>query len=186
MSNNQHLLNIVLHLSWNQYSNKNHSIKRYRMMWLCAHNVLSKNTNQVTKQYYIWGLLKDGGGLVALCNPVDCSLPGFSVHGISQARILAWVAIPFSREFSKPSDGIQVSCIAGRFFTWGRAVHCPPLGHTPLGGAYFCQHLEVEVRDGKLGLLLVRTAPKDCGRCQGGTQPVAKPSPNLPFAEPSV
>ena len=50
MSNNQRLLYIVLHLSWNQYSNKNHSIKRYGMMWLCAHNVLSKDTNRVTKQ----------------------------------------------------------------------------------------------------------------------------------------
>ena len=32
-----------------------------------------------------------------LCNPMDCSLPGSSVHGILQARILGWVAIPFSR-----------------------------------------------------------------------------------------
>ena len=35
-----------------------------------------------------------------LCDPMDCSLPGFSVHGILQARILEWVAIPFSRGFS--------------------------------------------------------------------------------------
>jgi len=34
---------------------------------------------------------------LTLCDPMDCSLPGFSVHGISQARILEWVAIPFSR-----------------------------------------------------------------------------------------
>ena len=32
-----------------------------------------------------------------LCNPMDCSLPGFSVHWILQARILEWIAIPFSR-----------------------------------------------------------------------------------------
>ena len=32
-----------------------------------------------------------------LCNPMDCSLPGFSVHGIFQARVLEWVAISFSR-----------------------------------------------------------------------------------------
>ena len=37
-------------------------------------------------------------GRVRLCNPADCSLPGSSVHGILQARILEWVAIPFSRE----------------------------------------------------------------------------------------
>ena len=45
-----------------------------------------------------------------------CSLPGSSVHGILQARILKWVAIPFSRGTSWPRDWTQVSCIAGRFF----------------------------------------------------------------------
>ena len=45
------------------------------------------------------------------------SLPGFSVLGISQARVLEWVAIPFSRGSSQPKDQPQVSCIAGRFFT---------------------------------------------------------------------
>ena len=34
---------------------------------------------------------------LTLCDPMDCTLPGFSVHGISQARILEWVAISFSR-----------------------------------------------------------------------------------------
>ena len=52
-----------------------------------------------------------------LCNPVDCSLPDFSVHGILQARILKWIAIPFSRGTSQPRDRTLVSCIAGRFFT---------------------------------------------------------------------
>ena len=48
---------------------------------------------------------------------MDCSLPGSSVHGILQARILEWVAIPFSRGSSQPRDQTQVSCIVGRFFT---------------------------------------------------------------------
>ena len=52
-----------------------------------------------------------------LCDPVDCSLPGFSVHGILQARILEWVTIFFSRGSSQPRDWTQVSRIAGRFFT---------------------------------------------------------------------
>ena len=43
--------------------------------------------------------------------------PGSSVHGILQARILEWVAIPFSRGSSRPRDQTWVSCIAGRFFT---------------------------------------------------------------------
>ena len=52
-----------------------------------------------------------------LCDPMDCSPPGSSVHGISQAKILEWVAIPFSRGSSWPSDQTQVSCIESRFFT---------------------------------------------------------------------
>ena len=54
---------------------------------------------------------------VWLCNPMDCSLPGSSVHGILQARILKWVGIPISRRSSQPRDQTQVSHITGRFFT---------------------------------------------------------------------
>ena len=43
---------------------------------------------------------------LTLCNPMDCSPPGFSVHGILQARILEWVAIPFSRGVS-PTQGLN-------------------------------------------------------------------------------
>ena len=49
--------------------------------------------------------------LVALCNPRDCSLPQFSVHGILQARILAWGAMPSSRGSSQSRDQTQVSCM---------------------------------------------------------------------------
>ena len=48
---------------------------------------------------------------------MDGSLPGSSVQGILQARILEWVAIPFSRGSSWPMDWTRVSCIVGRFFT---------------------------------------------------------------------
>ena len=54
-----------------------------------------------------------------LCNPMDYSLPGSSVHGILQARILEWVAIPLSRGSCQPRDQTQVSHIAGRLFIWG-------------------------------------------------------------------
>ena len=53
----------------------------------------------------------------ALCDPMDCSPSGSSVHGIFQARILQWVAISFSRGSSHPRDRTQVSCTAGVFFT---------------------------------------------------------------------
>ena len=51
-----------------------------------------------------------------LCDPMDCSPPGSSVHGILQARILEWVTIPFSRGSSWPRYRTWVSYIAGRFF----------------------------------------------------------------------
>ena len=47
-----------------------------------------------------------------LSDPVDCSPPGSSVHGILQARILEWVAISFSRGSSQPRDRTHVSCIS--------------------------------------------------------------------------
>ena len=52
-----------------------------------------------------------------LCNLMDCSLPGSSVHGISQARILEWVAVFFSRGSSPTRAWIHVSYIVGGFFT---------------------------------------------------------------------
>ena len=52
------------------------------------------------------------------CNPIDCSLPGSSDHGILQARILEWVAVSFSKGSSQPRKQTQVSCIAGRLFTY--------------------------------------------------------------------
>ena len=48
---------------------------------------------------------------LALCDPVDCSPPGSSVRGILQARILEWVAIPFSRGSSRPRNQTWVFCL---------------------------------------------------------------------------
>ena len=52
-----------------------------------------------------------------LCDPMDCSLPGSSIHGIFQAGILEWIAISFSRRSSWPRDWTRVSHIVGRRFT---------------------------------------------------------------------
>ena len=55
---------------------------------------------------------------LTLCHPLGCNPPGFSVlnsHGILQARMLEWVAIPFSRGSSQPRDQTWVSCIVGTF-----------------------------------------------------------------------
>ena len=68
-----------------------------------------------------------------LFHPMDCSLPGFSIHGIFQARILEWVTISFSRRSFRPRGWTQVSHIVGRRFTrevgpldWGKV--CPFTG----------------------------------------------------------
>ena len=53
---------------------------------------------------------------LALCHPMDCGPPGSSVHRILQARILEWVAIPFSRASSGPKGQTWFSCVAGIFF----------------------------------------------------------------------
>ena len=57
-------------------------------------------------------LVKVTQSCLTLCNPMD-----YTVHGILQARILEWVAIPFSRESSQPRDRTQISHTAGGFFT---------------------------------------------------------------------
>ena len=67
--------------------------------------------------YLSYGLVLVAQLCLILCNPMDCSPPSSSVHGILQARLLGWVVIPFSRGSSQPRDQTQVSYITGRFFT---------------------------------------------------------------------
>ena len=114
--------------------------KRYHVPW---HNTLKTDTPLLkgySDQKNSLNLSLNGVGvcsqniLVAqlcptLCNPMDCSLPGSSVHGILQARILEWVDIPFhSRESSRPRDWTWVSCIACGFFTIWATREAPMSG----------------------------------------------------------
>ena len=83
-------------------------------MGLFQARILRKKESEVTQS------------CLTLCDPMDYRLPGSSIHGIFQARILKWVAIPSSRGSSQPKDQTWVSCITGRFFTiWatGEALH---------------------------------------------------------------
>ena len=64
-----------------------------------------------------WGLYLHAQSCLTLCDPMDSSPPGSSVHGILQARILEWAAIPFLRGSSQPRNQTRVSFIEGRFFT---------------------------------------------------------------------
>ena len=83
-----------------------------------------------------------------LYNPMDYSRPGASVHGILQARILEWVAMPSSRGSSQASDRTQVSHIAGGFLTsWAtreaRETHTQPQEEKftwKISGSILCNH----------------------------------------------
>ena len=77
--------------------------------WLCSK--MTKTVNGTLR------MLLAARSCLTLCDPMDCSLPGSSVHGVSQARKLKWVAMSSSRGSSQPRDQTQVFYIAGRFFT---------------------------------------------------------------------
>ena len=98
---------------------------------------------------------------------MDCSPPGFSVHGISQSRVLEWIAISFPRGSSRPRDRTPISCTASGFFTnlatrktqslcpcpgWGEKVH---FCHGPEESLILFFFLQVEITGGKLGALLL-------------------------------
>ena len=61
------------------------------------------------RHFYKWREVLVTQLCLALCNAMDCNLPGFSVHGILQARILEWVVIPFSRGF--PTEGLNTGLL---------------------------------------------------------------------------
>ena len=86
-------------------SNYSHEIKRHSLFGRKGMTILSESENEVAQL------------CLTLCDPMDCSLPGSSIHGIFQARILEWTDISFSRGSSQPKDWTWVSCIAGRRFT---------------------------------------------------------------------
>ena len=72
-----------------------------------VHRVSKESNTTVTKQQHKWTMTVKVlvvESCPTLCNPMDCSPPGPSVHGILQARILEWVAIPFSGDL--PDSGI--------------------------------------------------------------------------------
>ena len=90
----------------------------------CKESDMAENLNnrQQHKEYTAKYGMKRKRKLVAqscltLCDPMNYSPSGTSVHGILQARILEWVAIPFSKGSSQPRDQTPVSCMAETFFT---------------------------------------------------------------------
>ena len=88
---------------------------------LNKYSIMIKKSIHFEKIMY-WGMIicmhaKTLQLCLTLWDCMDCSLQGSSVQGISQARILEWVVISFSRGSSQPRDWTCVSCVAGDFFT---------------------------------------------------------------------
>ena len=73
--------------------------------------------------FFVFFLFLVAKSCLTLYNRIDCSPSGFSVHGISQARLLEWVAISFSRGSSQPRDWTHISCI-GRQILYHWATRC--------------------------------------------------------------
>ena len=94
--------------------------------------LVKRDPRELSYSFYTLCVCEVAQSCPTLWDSMDCSLPGSSVHGIFQARVLEWVAI-FSRESSWPRDRTPVSCIAGRHFTvwatrealWGHSKKTP-------------------------------------------------------------
>ena len=86
-------------------------------IWKFLVHVLLKPSLQDFEHYLVSMCMLVAQSCPAVCNPMDYSPSGSSVHGSSHVRILEWVAIPFSRGSSQPRDRTRISCIAGRFFS---------------------------------------------------------------------
>ena len=82
-----------------------------------------------------------------LCKPMDCSLPGSSIHGIFQAIVLEWVAIPFSRGSSWPRDWTLVSCIIDRRFNIWATPKCTQVDARPLPDSVYKDYLNLFIKE---------------------------------------
>ena len=97
---------------WYIYTMEYYSAIKKESIWI------SSNEVDETGAYYTeWKESEVAQSCPTLCNPMDCSLPCFSIHGIFQPRLLERVAISFSRVSSRPRDQTWVSRIVGRRFT---------------------------------------------------------------------
>ena len=93
---------------------KKKEILPFETTWMNLEVIMVNEINQTEKdKYYMISLIcaKSFQSCLTLCDPMDCSLVGLSVHGIFQARILEWVAMLSFRASSQPRDRTHVSCI---------------------------------------------------------------------------
>ena len=113
---NFHVVTMVGRMHICTYANMNHSReKTVYNFTVTAYEIL------IVKMYWlIRNLCVHAQSCPTLCNPMDYSLPGSSVHQIFEAMILEWVGISFSRGFSQPRDWTLISCV----FCIGRQILC--------------------------------------------------------------
>ena len=116
---------LMLSMCWNKcFSTFQHifTLTTTLILWPCQSQALSATFSNpaletVTRDVDLGMHAKSS---LTLCDPMDCSLPGSSVHGIFQERMLEWVTTPPSRGSSPPRDQTHfscISCLAGGFFT---------------------------------------------------------------------
>ena len=118
----------------------------YHNCWACARTQESQLLEEPRNlEPSLWNKSEVAQSCPTLCDPIDCSLPGSSVHGIFQAIVLEWIAISFSRGSSQPRARTQVSRIVDRRVTvWAtreagetreatviRSPHLPQLEKSP-------------------------------------------------------
>ena len=93
--------------------------KKFFMVWTIDYNPFSMGRRKKEQRHSLAKVSKFAQSCLTLWDPMDCSLPGSSVHGIFQAIVLEWIAISFSSGSSQPRDGTQVSCFVDRrFIIW--------------------------------------------------------------------
>ena len=110
------------------YTNSNPTRWKKLSTWWpdCIHDINCHNSNwprgmglTLNELKIVWVCAGSFQLCPTLCNPMDCSLPGSSVHGILQTGILEWVAISSSRRSSWPRDWTCASCIVRQFlYNW--------------------------------------------------------------------
>ena len=133
------------------------SILAWRIPWTEEPGRLQSTGLQRVGHDWVTELIKSESEVAqlcpTLCDPMDCSLPGSSLHGILQARVLEWVAISFSRGSSQPRDWTRVSCIPGRRFNLWATREAQGLNWL---GIYFCSGDQMPMfrRDGFSGIFM--------------------------------
>jgi len=107
-------------ICWSGFCHFVHHTNSIQSLFPCLYSFTQHKLSEPGPCYCVCVCAQSLQSCLPLCDPKNCAPPGPSVHGILQARILEWVAMPSSRGSSQPRDWTYitcVSCIAGGFFT---------------------------------------------------------------------